>query len=267
VGEPIVPDNRALSLRELLDAPGDKTYYLSHPLIPKGGRIVIGAPAKHFKSMLALNLAYDLAEGDPLWGIKKPDGSPLWIVKHPLSVLYVENEIGQYRLKERMEKIHGARGGEWAMDNLHIAPKGSGIMLDNDVGMAILAKRIAECQPDVLILDPLRKFHSCDEDSSTEMVKIVYRLDALQKANKDLTTIILHHTGKRSEFRDQTQPEALRGSSVVFDDADTAIMIDRPVKGSDTIIRLNFVLRSAADPRPVRLRFDEETFLFKTEDK
>lgn len=253
----------SVTLDELLSQPTDSAYYLSWPLIPRGGRILIGAPTKHYKSMLTLNLAYDLAEGSPLLGLTKEDGSPLWTVKRPLSVLYGEKEIGRYRLQERLRRIHATRGGELALENLHFEPKGNQIMLDSEHGINELRKRLDECQPDILVIDPFRKFHSSDEDSSTEMVKVVYTLDAIQRDYRDLTTIILHHTGKRSEFRSPTDPESLRGSSLIFDDCDTAIMIDRPIKTNTEVIRLNFVLRSAADPKPVTLQFDTEQFVFR----
>lgn len=251
-----------VSLQELLTLPADPTYYLSFPLIPKGGRIVIGAPPKHFKSMLALNLAYDLAEAEPLWGLKKADGGALWEVKRPLSILYVEQEIGRYRVKERMEKIHGARGGELAPLNLHFECKGSGIMLDTDVGRSILEERVEQLKPDVLVIDPLRKFHTQDEDSSTEMVKVFKALDNIQERH-ELTALILHHTSKRSEFRDPSDPESLRGSGEIFADGDTFIMLTKPIKGNDNIIRLHFNIRSSASPKPVTLEFDEGTYLFK----
>jgi RecA-family ATPase len=252
-----------ITLDELLKTPADNTFYLSWPLIPRGGRIIIGAPAKHYKSMLALNLAYDLAEGIPLCGLKKRDGSPLWPVKRPYVVLYVEKEIGKYRLKERMEKIHSALDGEIALDNLYLDPKGNQVLLDVPSGITALEKRLDKINPDVLILDPLRKFHVQDEDSSTEMVRVMSHLDAIQQKYHDLTTIVLHHTGKRSEFRDQRKPEALRGSSLMFDDADTVIMMSRENPNKPENIQLNFVLRSAEDPKPVNLVFDKETFLFK----
>lgn len=255
--------DRAVTLDELLHAPMDSSYYLSWPLIPRGGRIVIGGPAKHFKSFLGLNLSYNLAEGEPLLELKKEDGSPLWTVKKPLVVLYSEKEIGKYRLKERLERIHEEHQGQIAIDNLYLEPKGNEIMLDTPHGLDTLCKQLDIVQPDVLVIDPFRKFHSQDEDSSTEMVRVVYSMDSIQKKYRDLTMIVMHHTGKRSEFRDPTQPESLRGSSIIFDDPDTLIMIDKPSKGVKEKIRLNFVLRSGEDPHPVVLWFDSKTFVFK----
>jgi RecA-family ATPase len=258
----------ALSLHELLVTPADPTFYLCFPLLPKGGRVVIGAPPKHFKSMLALNMAYDLAEGGALLGVTKGDGDPLWRVKNPLTVLYVEKEIGQYRVRERMERIHGKRGGSLAPYNVHYVCKDKAheFTLDSEYGLGKLRHEIEAKRPDVLVLDPLRKFHEADEDSSTEMVKVFKNLDSLQKEFK-FATICVHHTGKRSEWRDQGDPESLRGSSEIFADVDSVIMLSRPVKTDNHVLRLSFTLRSSEDPKPVLMRFDKDSYTFQWEGK
>lgn len=253
-----------VSLEQLLSMPADKTFYLAFPLLPKGGRVMIGAPPKHKKSMIALNMAYDLAEGLPLLGLTSKDGEPLWRPKRPYTVLYCEQEIGQYRLKERLEKIHSYRNGVIARGNLHFEPKGSGIMLDTPEGMAILAAKVGALKPDVVVLDPLRKFHTKDEDSSTEMVKVFKAVDKLQE-EYGVTVIMVHHAGKKSEFRDGSSPESLRGSSEIYADGDTFVMIEQPVKTDDNVLRLNFSLRSAENPRPVMLRFRDESLTFVKE--
>lgn len=244
----------ALSLEQLLVQRADPMYYFCFPLLPKGGRMVIGAPPKHFKSMLALNIAYDLAEGGKVFDSYE--------VKRPLSVLYVEKEIGQHRVKERMERIHQWRNGDVAPGNLHFLCKGNGCSLDTDFGKEALVREIEAVKPDVIVLDPLRKFHTSDEDSSTEMVKVFKALDEIQEQH-DVTAILLHHAAKRSEFRDGSNPESLRGSSEIYADGDTYIMLDKPIKGNDKTIRLHFSLRSAADPKPLMLRFNDETYSFE----
>jgi RecA-family ATPase len=252
----------AVSLGELLAQPADPTYYLVFPLLPRGGRLLIGAPPKSKKSMLALNMAYDLAEGLPLLGLRDKDGDGLWRPKRPYTVLYVENEIGQYRLKERMTQIQSARSGDVAPSNLYFEPKGSGIMLDTPEGLGILKARIDALKPDVLVIDPLRKFHTQDEDSSTEMVKVFKTIDALQEEN-GLTVVMVHHAGKRSEFRDAESPESLRGSSEIFADGDTFVIVSQPAKSDDNLLKLSFTLRSGENPRPLHLKFDPSTFTFR----
>lgn len=242
-----------MSLERLLSEPSEKVPYFIYPLLPRGGRMVIGAPPKSYKSFLALNIGYDLAEGSDLFGI--------WPLHSALTVLVVEQEIGQYRLKERLAAIHGYRIGKLAPYNLYLASKDLRINLHTMMGLQRLSKHIEEVKPHVVILDPLRKLHRKTEESSTEMVEVFGNLDEIQE-KYDLSFIFVHHTTKRSEFRNPADAESLRGSSEIFADIDTAIMIEQPVRNDRTILRLNFTLRSAQEPPPLMLQFNKNTLTF-----
>jgi len=244
----------ALNLSQLL-AHKQRLSYLIFPILPRGSRMIIGAPAKHKKSLLAMNLAYALAEGGDFLG---------WEVKEPQSVLYVEQEIGTPGTKARMERIHSAKGGIVAAENLHFLTKGRvRYSLDEgSPGLAALRGEIERLKPQVIVIDPLRRFTFHDEDSSTEMVKVFKTLDELQE-DFGLTQIIVHHTGKRNEFRDGTDPESLRGSSFIFDDGDSYMMISQPVKRDGDFVRLHFRFRHSADIEPMDAKFDQASNTFE----
>lgn len=215
--------------------------------------MVIGAPPKSYKSFIALNIAYDLAEGRDLFG--------LWKVPEPLSVLLIEQEIGKHRLKERLAAIHSYRLGQVAPFNLYLASKDLLVNLHTAAGIAKIKAHLTDSKAQVLIIDPLRKFHRKAEDDSTQMVEIFGALDGLQE-EFDLSTIIVHHTAKRSEFRRAHEPEALRGSGEIFADVDTVVMIEQPVAADKTILRLHFTLRSAQEPPPLMVKFNKDTMVF-----
>lgn len=235
--------------------------YVSFPLLPKGGVMVIGAPAKAKKSWLAMNLAYALAEGTQFLKWKIEGGQQ--------KVLYVEQEIGKFGVKERFSRIHNHYGGFAAEDNIIVATKGGKIpysLESTTPGFHNLKVLIEEQRPDVIILDPLREFHLKEEDSSTEMTEIFKAVTELQKDETGEMTgrsiVLVHHTGKRSEFRDSSSPESLRGSSKIFDAGDSYIMME-PNKGNDNNIRLTFKLRHAAAPEPLNISFDGDSGIFK----
>lgn len=242
-----------VSLEELLNKRGGENAYYCWPLLPVGGRVVIGAPPKSFKSMVGLNLAYDLAEGMPAFG--------LFPVRKPVSVLVCEMEIGEIRLQERMNKLHAARGGEVVPYTLHFASKDLTVNLDTLSGLAKLREHIENANPEILILDPLRKLHRQQENSSDDMVKVFGNLEKIQK-EYSLTVIMVHHAGKPGEFTSMSSPNALRGSSEIFGDVDTAIMITKPSESNKNLIQLNFTLRSAEEPPPIRMLLDPETLQF-----
>lgn len=250
----------AITLHDLLALPVERDVYLSFPLFPKGGIIVIGAPSKYMKSFLALGLAYDLAEGTPLFGLQKKDGSFVWPVLRPMSVLYIEQEIGRARVKARMATIQGSRGGTLAPENIAFECKNPDFRLDSAEGVARIEQQIVERKADVLILDPMRRFHLGDEDSSEAIEQLMQPIYALQKKH-GVTVVLIHHAAKRSEFRDGRDPESLRGSSHIYAMGDTYMMITRPVPTNKDLLQVDFSLRSWSDPPPLRLRFEESSGL------
>jgi len=117
----------AQSLEQFLAIPPDPQFFHVWPLLPRQGKLFIGAEAKSLKSMLALNMAYELAEGLPVLGCFKTSGEK--------RVLVIEQEIGQQRLQERLRKIHSQRGGVKVSDNLWVVSKDLGARLDTQEGL------------------------------------------------------------------------------------------------------------------------------------
>lgn len=228
-------------------------YYYNHPLLPRKSKMFIGAAAKSYKSMLALNFAYCLAEGWDILGTFK--------TTNPLRVLLLEQEIGPERLKERLQKMHGTFGGTLVMDNLWIVSKDLGIRLDNKTGIDLLCGHIEEARPHIVLFDPLRKFHGLVEDDSTQMGGLMRALSLLQD-KYDFASIIVHHHSKPSENRPYSSPLSLRGSSVLFDEGDSYITVTKPDFRTPHELLLHFVLRSAGDPWPMRVVLNTETLVF-----
>lgn len=227
--------------------------YYCWPLLPFGGRAVIGAPSKSYKSMLALNMAYDLAEGTPVFGH--------FPIKQAYSVLIIEQEIGEYRLQERMLKIHGARRGDLAGQNIHFASKDLTVNLHTPDGLIKICAHIEAAKPQIVFFDPLRKLHSKGENSSDDMVAIFRNVEALSQ-KYGIAVVMVHHTGKPNELLSPDSPHSLRGSSEIFGDTDSGIMMRKPIPHDKYTVQLTFTLRSAEDPPPIKLTLDPETLTF-----
>jgi RecA-family ATPase len=183
-----------------------------------------------------------------------------------LCVLIIEQEIGEIRLKERAGRIQRFRGGELAPDNLYLISKDLEIQIDTKQGLEILVQEIEKVKPHVVILDPLRKMHQQKEEDSQQMVYLFRCLEQIQK-RFELGMILVHHTTKRSEFRNLSNPESLRGSGEIFADVDTAIMLEQPVQNRPERLRLHITLRSDKNPEPVLVTMDPETLWFTTDAK
>jgi len=243
----------AMALEELLTKEMAKDFYHCYPLLPIQGKLFLSAVAKSFKSMLALNIAYSLSQGTAVLG-RHPT------VK-PRRVLVMEQEIGPERLKDRLLKMNPHIGGPLALKNLWFASKDMALRLDTINGIAKIEEAVREAKPHIVILDPLRKFHLCNEDNSTEMGGVMRSLTTLQEKHK-FAAIVVHHHSKPNEMRRADSPANLRGSSVLFDEGDSYLTITRPNPKERTTIALTYTLRSAEDPPPLLLTLDPNTLVF-----
>lgn len=237
------------TLRQLLDEPVIAPHYLVKPLLPVGGFLLIAGDVKTYKSFLTLNFAYQLAGGQPILG--------RWPVMKPLTVLYIEMEVGEYLLRDRSAKIDGALFDQAASYNLHIVSRDLRIQLDTPDGMARIRDAVDQAQPDVVILDPIIEFHNHDENHAVEMKKMLWQFRCLLNEYHS-AMIIVHHTAKTSEFRPGNNPASVRGSYLAGA-ATSIINIEKPVAKRDDLIRLNFTLRADAAPKPMMLEFNGET--------
>lgn len=227
--------------------------YVCFPLLTKGGILVVGAPAKSRKSYFAMNLAYKIAEGEDFLGFK---------IARPRKVLYVEKEIGLPGVRGRMAEMHRKLQGSYVDDNLLFLPKSKStrnLMLDAPEGRSTLLKIVEEYNPDIVVLDPLRRFHRQDEDKSGGMEIVFDAIDELQGEEARRSIIVVHHCGKPSLTRDMTDPMALRGSSFIFDAGDSYIMIGSGGKGSKKH-KLYFRFRHSEDLPDMSVEFEGGAF-------
>lgn len=241
----------AHTLDNFIKLPPDPTPFHVFPLLPKHGMLLVFAPTKYLKSFLALNLAYDLAEGRTFWSGYK--------VKSPKRVLVLEQECGQDELQSRVRKIHAWRAGGHAPDNLWLVSKDLDCALDSDKGLEIIQKHVEQAKPEIIVLDPLSWFHSKNGNDNDDMKWLMRRLLKWQQDN-NLASIVTAHCGKPGEFRSGNGGDinSIKGASAIGEAASAVIGLSRP-SSSKTIIQLNYTLRHAGDPPPTKLQFDGES--------
>lgn len=82
--------------------------------------------------------------------------------------------------------------------------------------------------PNILFVDPLRNFHSLDENDSGGMVKMLQPLQQYAISN-DVGVVIVHHSKKIGEDRDGNRRTAnaqdMRGTSALFGLADAVLTL------------------------------------------
>ena len=126
--------------------------------------------------------------------------------------------------------------------------------INSEDGFHFLYNFVKEVNPDVLILDPLIKFHDVDENSASQMSDVLGKIRTIM-AELKLSVILVHHTGKVAS-------RGGRGSSVIVGDYDSCIEIGKSDNGNGS---LKFDMRHVETPPTKKIRFNSDTFWFENE--
>ncbi len=204
--------------------------------------LLISGPPKVKKSFLAANLAISLAHGRSFAGFK---------IESPQRVMLISAEGGRTPNKKRLQQMwHSWPSPQIASGRFHgtfawTQP------LDSQEGENELKAALACYTPDVLILDPLVRFHQGEENSATDMGRFFRLLRGMMKESH-FAVILIHHSGKNPE-------QGARGSSAIHAEYDSAIQMKKDGDGAVLV----FDLRHEDTPANRTLRFNTETLWFE----
>lgn len=243
--------------------------YIAPAILPVGGQLVFGGRAKVGKTFMMMEFARALALGET------PFDCPLFTVPKPVRVLMIEQELGEIGLQRRAAKLFDGTMGRKA-DNLWYVSKVPELKLDTGGGVKLLRNLIEDVEPEVLILDPIGRMHSWDENNAQEMARMFGVLDQIQKATPGMALIFSHHFGKPKDPRggsDPLDPYEFRGSSKFFDNPDSLVTLQRvrelPKDWEAWSLKARFTLRHGESPDDIilhvnehddnRVRFDRST--------
>lgn len=208
-------------------------------LLEKTILLIYGQP-KSRKTFLALNMALGIAQGKSFAGFN---------ISNPRKVLYLSAEGGYFPTRDRIQKMC-LKIEERHVENFLICPN-TKINLCDRSDCADIRRVIGNIQPQVVILDPLIRFHSADENTANQMAAVFTLLRELIE-QYSLSIIIVHHEGK-DEYR------GARGSSAIAGEYDSRIQIST----KEEVSTLEFDMRHVATPDKRTILFNEETFLFQ----
>lgn len=221
-------------------------------ILPVKGKMVMGGAAKIGKSYIVINMAINIALGEPLFNAYYDKNKPVFPVYGARSVLYFENEIGEQKLQERLVQILGDRSKNIP---LYIKSRDMGLRMDDPAAAARMTDEVKSVKPDVTIIDPLAMFHLSDENSSQQMGAVL-RVGDHWIEDHGTSIIYIHHTGHPNPQAPRRGGDKLRGSTAIFAAADSIMLIDRQ-SGMSVIepeYRVDFELRHGEAMQPVWIK-------------
>ena len=202
---------------------------------------IVGGEPKCGKSLLALDLAVAVAAGVPCLRHYRPTGSG--------TVLLFAAEDAGHRVRNRLQGIAHAAAAPF--DELDIAvidvPT---LRLDQRTDRQRLKETVERIAPRLLILDPLVRLHSVDENAAGEVAPILGFLRELQR-RFETAVLLVHHARKSGGTR---PGQALRGSSELHAWGDSNLYLRR----RDRKIVMTVEHRDARDLNDVELELADD---------
>ena len=256
------------SLAEYKDNPPVLPEELIQGILRRGHKMLISGSSKAGKSFLLMELCVAIAEGKTWLGFSCRKGR----------VLYVNLEIDPASCINRFLKIYEAlKMPKENMDNIVVWNlRGHAVPLDQLVPKLI--RRVRDQHLDAIVIDPIYKVITGDENSASEMGQFCNQFDKI--CNETGCSIIYcHHHSKGAQGSKRAMDRA-SGSGVFARDPDAQLdMIQLELSdelkytvrdGNATAWRLESNLREFENIKPVNFwfeypihRLDEKSYLSK----
>jgi hypothetical protein len=199
--------------------------------------ILCGAP-KACKTWLGLDLALSIASGTPCLGA--------FPVEQPGPVLAYLAEDAVDRTRERLDGMARHRGIDLRSLDLRFITEPT-LKLDALRDVDRLYATVELLRPRFLLLDPLVRLHSLNENDAGDVSAILALLRSLQRSF-DVAVALVHHARKNGRA---TNGEALRGSGELYAWGDTYAYLQRT---NDDGLRLHLEHRHERAIEPFVLR-------------
>jgi len=208
--------------------------------------LVIVGPPKSKKTFLAQNLALAIASGKSFANFE---------ITKPKKVLYFLAEGGYYPNRDRLQKM-GADFSEKYMENFELSLL-SYLPINQNDSYKKMYNIIKNSGAEVVVIDPLIKFHDVDENSASQISDVFGRIRELIQ-ELEISVKLVHHTGK-------VVSKGGRGSSALVGEYDSCITI-KINKDSPNSINLSYDTRHTESPISNQIHFNPDTFWFESDE-
>jgi RecA-family ATPase len=263
-----VDDNlpEVIAFSDMIDNPPEEVPELIHGILHVGCKMIITADAKAGKSCMAENLAICIAEGKP------------WMKRFQCEkgrVLYIDLELSQRAIYDRTQLIRKALEVTSKIPNLEFFPL-RGYAESLETLLPKIVRRARSKNYSAIVIDPLYKIQSGDENSAEALSKFCNALDRLARET-EAALIITHHHPK-GHAGDRKAIDRGAGSGVIARDADAIIDLAYLDPGDDPNallaevlnkkhkpMQMAFILRDFESPEDSNVFFKFPIHFFDTE--
>ncbi len=149
-------------------------------------------------------------------------------------------------MRDRVAQLCRHRGLQLSRLDLQVVTADR-LRLDTERDQLALDHTVAHIRPALLLLDPLVRLHSLDENSASDLSSLLGFLRAINRRYQ-LALVLVHHMAKRSR---RNLGQSLRGSSDLHAWTDPACYL---VRRPDDRLLLTVEHRAAPAPDPLLLR-------------
>lgn len=255
-----------VAFSDMIDNPPEEVPELIHGILHVGCKMIITADSKAGKSCLAENLAICIAEGKP------------WMKRFQCEkgrVLYIDLELSRRAIYDRTQLIRKELEVTSKIPNLEFFPL-RGYAESLETLLPKIVRRARSKNYSAIVIDPLYKIQSGDENSAEALSKFCNALDRL--ARETGAALIITHHHPKGHAGDRKAIDRGAGSGVIARDADAIIDLAYLDPGDDPNallaevlskkhkpMQMAFILRDFESPEDSNVFFKFPIHFFDTE--
>ena len=255
-----------VAFSDMIDNPPEEVPELIHGILHVGCKMIITADSKAGKSCMAENLAICIAEGKP------------WMKKFQCEkgrVLYIDLELSRRAIYDRTQFIRKELGVTSKIPNLEFFPL-RGYAESLETLLPKIVRRARSKNYSAIVIDPLYKIQSGDENSAEALSKFCNALDRL--ARETGAALIITHHHPKGHAGDRKAIDRGAGSGVIARDADAIIDLAYLDPGDDPNallaevlskkhkpMQMAFILRDFESPEDANVFFKFPIHFYDTE--
>ncbi len=179
------------NVEELFNLKPNKDFIVDQFIYPQN-LIMLFSPPKNYKSLLALKLCMDIANGKKFFGLKTKKSN----------VLYCDRENNENLIHQRLHALRKANPKEYSRKKfpLHFLIRQGD--LESELWVQQLIDTVKEYNIKMVVFDTMKRYSTnFDENNANDINRIytgVYQ-PLIDECNCSI--LFLHHTNKRGEFR------------------------------------------------------------------